>query len=400
MAIKQKIKQYLKEISPDCWVVCLYLVFLPTTIVETPFGSLLKVVTIPVIAVLFYKLLFGKNKPLRFNSIQAVYILYILYTMWQLLLLWEESSLITTKDMVLTGAAIILITMRVYNQTEKDLMEKTWIAVGLISLYFGFFSTQEVFEEGRTAVFILGFYEDPNQFCGYFIMPVMIYIKRILNKSKLTPVYVVLLLLTLYVVLKTGSRGGLIGIVVGIAVFVLMGVKSIKSKIALLLGGVLCAVFVVGVVFPMLPQDVQERYSVERVAEDKGSGRFDIWKYLVNYTAEKPDRIIHGSGLNSTTHTLENSGLGMTARWAHNQFIQVFADQGVIGLGLFLTFAALCFFKNIRKNPEYACAFAAVMALSFSLTFYVFKPYINIIIMCAMSFEENEPISLKEAAEE
>ena len=249
-----------------------------------------------------------------------------------------------------------------------------------------------MFDEGRTAVFILGFYEDPNQFCGYFIMSIMIYIKRILNRSKLTPLYVVLLLLTLYAVLKTGSRGGLIGIVAGIALFVLLGIKSLKSKIALIAGGMICALFVVQVVFPLLPQTVQERYSVERVAEDKGSGRFEIWKYLIEYTAEKPERMIHGGGLYSTADAMENSGLGLSASWAHNQFIQVFADQGIIGLSLFLLFVALCFFRNIRKNPEFACAFAAVMALSLSLTFYVFKPYINIVIMCAMTFEDEERV--------
>ncbi len=392
MAAVQKIKRYFGEISPDCLAVCLYLVFLPGTIVETPVGSLLKAVTIPVILILFYKLFFGESKPIRFNAIQGVYVLYTAYTVWELLLLNTETSQTMTKDMVLTCAAIVLMSMRVYNSTERDFMEKTWIAVGIISLYFGLFSTREMFDEGRTAVFILGFYEDPNQFCGYFIMSIMIYIKRILNRSKLTPLYVVLLLLTLYAVLKTGSRGGLIGIVAGIALFVLLGIKSLKSKIALIAGGMICALFVVQVVFPLLPQTVQERYSVERVAEDKGSGRFEIWKYLIEYTAEKPERMIHGGGLYSTADAMENSGLGLSARWAHNQFIQVFADQGIIGLSLFLLFVALCFFRNIRKNPEFACAFAAVMALSLSLTFYVFKPYINIVIMCAMTFETQEAV--------
>ena len=69
----------------------------------------------------------------------------------------------------------------------------------------------------------------------------------------------------------------------------------------------------------------------------------------------------------------------------------------MVGLTLFTLFAALCFFRNIRKNPEFACAFAAVMALSFSLTFYVFKPYINIVIMCAMTFEAQKR---KEIADE
>lgn len=386
---KQNLKSYFKEISPDCLAVCLYLLFLPGTVVVTPIGSLLKAATIPVIGVLFYKLLFGKNKPIRFNAVQLVYFIYVMYTFGQLLLSNSEAAWVTTKDMLLSCATIILITMRVYNSTEKDFIEKTWIAVGIISLYFGLFSTKSMADEGRVTVFILGFYEDPNQFCGYFIVPVMIYIKRILNRSRLTPLYAALLLLTLYAVLTTGSRGGIIGIAAGIVVFVILGLKSLKAKIATILIGIFCAVFAVGVIFPLLPEDVRERYSVEAVVEDKGSGRFQIWQYLIEYTAEKPERIIRGAGINSTAETLENSPLGMTARGAHNQFVQVFADQGVIGLGLFLIFATICFFRNIRKNPEYACSFAAVTALAFSLAFYVFKPYINIIIMCAMSFEED-----------
>lgn len=390
MNVRQRIRQYFGEISTDCLAVCIYIMFLPGTIVETPVGSLLKAVTIPVILWLIYKLFFGRNKPIRFNAVQAVFVIYTLYSVWQLLTLRTEEAQTITKDMVLSCAAMLLISMRVYNPAERELMEKAWIAAGVISLCFGLFSSQEVFGEGRRAVYILGYQEDPNQFCAYFIMPVMIYLKKLLNRSKLTPLYLALLLLTMYEVLQTGSRGGLIGILAGICVFVLLGIKSAKGKIAFVLAGLLCAVFVVRVVFPHLPEEVQERYSVERVAEDQGSGRFEIWRYLVEYTAETPERMMLGEGISSTMDTLENSGLGLSARWAHNQIIQVFADQGLVGLGLFGIFAALCFFRNIRKKPEIACAFAAVMALSFSLTFYVFKPYINIMIMCAMNFETDQ----------
>ena len=71
---------------------------------------------------------------------------------------------------------------------------------------------------------------------------------------------------------------------------------------------------------------------------------------------------------------------------AHNQFLQILTDQGAIGLMMFFALICVCFFRNWRKEPYYACAFIAVMAFSMSLTLYVFKPYINIIIMCAMNF--------------
>ena len=63
-----------------------------------------------------------------------------------------------------------------------------------------------------------------------------------------------------------------------------LGIKSIKGKIAFISVGLICTVFILTVVFPLLPEDVRERYSIETVAEDKGSGRFEIWKYLIEYT--------------------------------------------------------------------------------------------------------------------
>ena len=65
-----------EPISMDCLLACLYFVCLPFTIVTTPFGSLLKVVTMPVIAILGIRILMGKSE-LAFNYIQFFYAIYI-----------------------------------------------------------------------------------------------------------------------------------------------------------------------------------------------------------------------------------------------------------------------------------------------------------------------------------
>ncbi len=386
----QDVKEYISHISADCIAVCVYIICLPFTIVSTPFGSLLKVISMPIIAVLTYKLFFGKCKRLTLNSVHLFYSLYMLYCFGGLLLLFNDQSVTLTKDMFFAYATVLLMTIRVYNNREKQLMEGAWLMLGLICIFLGLFSTGLVVEGSTREFVVIGNnFEDPNQFCAYFLMPIIISIKRIASKSPLKPFYIGMIIMSLYAVMKGGSRGGMIAIVGAIALYAFIGIKDIQKKFVTVVAGALCAFIVVTVVFPLLPDEVRQRYSIESVAEDGGSGRFDIWAALIVYTAETPERIIHGEGIMSTETSISISGSGSTAAVAHNQFIQVFADQGIVGLLFYLAWMGACFLRNIRRRPEYACVFSGLMVLACSLTFYSFKPLTNIVVMCAMTFEDD-----------
>ena len=379
------------KISIDCFMACLYFICLPLTVVTTPLGSMLKVVTMPLVAVLSARLLMGKSK-ISFNYVHFTYFLYVLFTVVQLAMYNTERSSTTTKDMVLGFLTFILISMRVYNEREVEFIEWVWFFVGIICIFAVLTSNEVMSEvEERTVIKIFGFEEDQNQFCSYFIVPVLVCIKRVVEKRKLTPLYLVTLLLIMYSILKTGSRGGLIGILFGVFFYVIIGIKSVKTKIAICLSAVFLVLVVVNVVFPMLPESVQERYSVERVEEDKGSGRFEIWEYLLQYTFEKPERIILGSGVLSSYEILDNAPKTFHNGVAHNTFIQVFSDQGLLGLLLFIFVMFACIIRPLHTEKIYSCAFIALMAFSMSLTFYVFKPYLNIMMMCAMSVKGHMP---------
>ena len=379
------------KISIDCIMACLYFACLPLTVVSTPFGSVLKLVTMPTVAVLSVRLILGKSQ-LVFNYLHLSYFLYILYTVTLLVVYHVELATVTTKDMVLGLLTFLLISLRVYNEREKELMEWAWIVVGVICIY-AILSSKEVMNqyEARVVIRIFGYEEDQNHICAYFIMAVIISIKRIVEKRKLTPAYIIFILLIMYSILKTGSRGGLIGVVLGAFAYIVIGIKSVKAKAAICIATVLMALVVVTVVFPMLDESVRERYSVEQVEEDGGSGRFEIWEYLLKYTFEKPERIIHGSGIFSTYDIMAAAPEGFLNGVAHNTFIQIFNDQGLIGIILFVICIFSCVFRTWRIEKIYTCAFLALMAFSMSLTFYVFKPYLNIMMMCAMSFEGQLP---------
>ena len=172
-----------EKISADCLLACLYLVCLPFTVVTTPIGSLLKVMTYPIVILLAVRYLMGKNE-LVFNYIHLFYTLYILYSVGMLLVYNDTMAMTTTKDMILGLLMLLLITLRVYNAREKEWLETAWILVGIVCIFAAIISTEVVSEsENRTVVRILGFEEDQNQFCAYLIMPVLISLKRIFEKD-------------------------------------------------------------------------------------------------------------------------------------------------------------------------------------------------------------------------
>lgn len=375
-----------EKISIECILACIYFACLPFTVVTTPAGSLLKVVTIPIAAILMIRLFMGKSE-LTLNYIHFFYGLYMLYTVGMLVVYSEDISVVTTKDMILGYLMLMLITMRIYNSREKELIETAWIAVGLVCIYVCVTSTEVVSEvENRAVVRVFGFEEDQNQFCAYLIMPVLISIKRIFERRKFYPVYIMILLLSFYTVLKTGSRGGLIGVFAGAAIYISIGMKSMRARLGVILAAIAVGLIFVSVVMPMLPEDVRARYTIEAVQSDGGSGRFEIWQFLLNYTVQRPERLIRGSGVFSTYSIMRSGGLKNGV--AHNAYIQILNDEGMIGLLLFVTVIALCIFRTIKREPHYAAGMVSLLAFSMSLTFYVFKPYLNIMMLCAMSFED------------
>lgn len=387
-----------EPISLDCIIACLYFMCLPFTVVTTPFGSLLKLITLPIIAVLSVRTLMGKSD-ISLNYVHFCYLIYIIYTISMLFVYSDNKAVVTTKDMALGTLMFLLISMRIYNNREKELIETAWLIVGIICVYACITSTEVVSKsESRAVVRILGFEEDQNQFCAYLIMPALISVKRFLEKRKLAPLYIILVGLCFYSILKTGSRGGLLGVMLGLAAYAAIGIKNPKTTLILLLSSVAFVFIFLTVIMPMLPEDVAARYTISAVEEDGGSGRTDIWKFLINYSFQEPVRLIRGSGIFSTYGIMHSAGFANGV--AHNAFIQVLNDEGMLGLLLFIISSAVCVIRNVKRQPLYACAFTAMMGFAISLTFYVFKPNLNIMMMCAMTFEgclpEDELKSLKE----
>ena len=185
----------------------IYFAALPFTMVTVVAGfSLLKLVSMITGAALLVLIFVGKNNRFCFNASHLFFTLYVLYTYAGRLLSDDEYVIRIISDLLEAYIMIMIVSMRVYNRKEKALFSYVWIAVGVFLIIMGI-TSKEVIEADRMTVSILGSREDPNQFCGYFVLPALFGMEKIIKKDKFWYLFAVYELLIMYVVFRTGTRG-------------------------------------------------------------------------------------------------------------------------------------------------------------------------------------------------
>ena len=200
--------------------------------------------------------------------------------------------------------------------------------------------------EGR----LQGVFGDPN-FMAAFILPTVVLLAALGN---MVPVQVRVLLLPTVVVLVIGfagtvSRGGMVG---ALAAFV-TAVVVMRGQRAAVLGAAVLAVVVLAVWLAGNPAALER---LQSAGEDRGSGREDIWLVARRVSWDHP---VGGVGLDNFTvrsreyvrrpGTLEYVELIVDRpHVVHNTYLQMLAETGIVGLGLFLAILATAVGSAIR----------------------------------------------------
>jgi O-antigen ligase len=159
----------------------------------------------------------------------------------------------------------------------------------------------------------------------------------------------VICMLTLFL---TSSRGGLVSLAVALLAAVALGGRRRGTMLV----AAVCAVLVTIFYFATIaPDSVRERVS----HPEGGTGRVDIW--TVGWRMVQ-DNAIQGVGSGnfstSSIHYLLQPGALLrddfivdTPKVAHNTYLQVLAELGIVGFALFITillFSLVCAFKAHR----------------------------------------------------
>ncbi|MGH8542284.1 MAG: O-antigen ligase family protein [Gammaproteobacteria bacterium] len=199
--------------------------------------------------------------------------------------------------------------------------------------FFGFY--YGTFLGGRFAIY--GAMFDPNDIAYVLISlcPLCIFFLQSGGLLKKV-VSIVTICSSITVILLTGSRGGMVGMLAVLAFMLLTKTEGIKFRHKIFL---LCVLAVVGI---LLGDKINvERYlTLTDLQSDYNAydefGRMEIWKHGIALALEHP---LTGVGVDCFGMALgfRRDELGLLPKWQapHNSFVQVAAEIGLVGFAVF-----------------------------------------------------------------
>jgi O-antigen ligase len=176
-------------------------------------------------------------------------------------------------------------------------------------------------------------------------VPIAWYLSLTCQRPLLRWLYRAYLPLGLFATALTGSRGAMIALMVSLLVIPLtmsLSPGRLAAAIGLLgLSGALVVAY--------LPDKIMERLSTTGTSVQSLSfgGRFTIWKAGVNAFVYKP---IMGYGAGGFKRAITPE-LGALALVAHNSFLSVLVEEGIVGLLLYMTMLLSVFLSVLRFPP-------------------------------------------------
>lgn len=300
-------------------------------------------------------------------------------------LFWSDSPFISLKELPLFLAGPLLYFIVVNNVHNEKQISRIISAILIIGGLFGIYGIFQyngidfpfwIGNYGRGKVF--GLFGNAGYFAEYLIIPLPIAISLFfVCKNKIKKILLLIGVLAMVgALLATLTRGPYLAIGISlifmIGVFIFSGgtryIQKNKKLLILILIVIIVVVFIVVIPTPLnksgtIISNIKERASIARLSTDFAlDRRIATWKFTGLMIKDHP---LLGSGIGTFKYNTlryqakffdqrENRSLyphGVAAK-AHNEYLQLWAELGVIGLGMFLWLIISYFnygFKTLRK---------------------------------------------------
>ena len=343
------------------------------------FGSLLKILAIiPAIIWIIQRHSIIKNR--------CFFIAIVFVGFCAMSYLWSVSQENTATRISTQVTFILLLAASsgyTYNPQEIQYLKKSLIwssrlTAVLVLLFGGHY-------EGRITLNGL-IREDPNYLCAYFLFGVagaiIVLLGQNCKKAKIIAAFE--LMVYIYIVFATGSRGGLLAIVAcGIITLLLYKNRDdttferIYKRVGIIAIIILALVFVSA----FLESAVLERFSLDVLSKSEGTGRYDLWQDAINaYTNSNFLRQSIGYG-SATAIPVTYLFPFSRHNVYHNMFVETLVELGAVGILLYVLHIFSFVRVTIIKRDFFSFAIiSSMVVLSLSTSISVFKPYWNIMI--------------------
>lgn len=261
----------------------------------------------------------------------------LMFSVWALMsLAWAKTLLPATSyafSLIQLSLALFAIidSLRSCDDVNRVMTAYSISAIG-VAVWSVFH--QQVY--GDTGRLVFAQQVGPAHFAAMLLLPTLFLLGReIQARSRRERVISLLGLITLiYAIFASGTRSALVGILVGSAVLAWSDKKARFWVFTLMLGTVMILAY---------ERSLYTRFIVDAV-EFGGSGRLDIWNVGLSLVSQNP---IIGVGIANfpayftaeviaRTGSILYSAILLPGRDAHNIYLQILVELGVLGLALFL----------------------------------------------------------------
>lgn len=243
----------------------------------------------------------------------------------------------------------ILMFLWLLNIKETKVLILFSFGVALYFIYCYFYKSD--FISGGIRKFIMlqeDVWLDPNMVIASFIIPCIWSVWYLISgrHTALKLLLIVFIGLSIYGAFLGGSRGGLIGIVIGSLYVVYKEFKFNRKMMVRTAFIIFILLILISAIRQYIPEDLLKRMTVDSVSESGGSGRFEIYHNYIDSFFEESSivRTLFGYGMESCKLILGKS--------AHNVLIDYMWDLGLLGMifhvFLICSIVKFCFYsKNI-----------------------------------------------------
>lgn len=280
----------------------------------------------------------GAYKKIRWQRNRGLHLMVALLFLSLILMpfsIWKSGSFTAIRDVLLINLFFFIFCQAAIEERDGLIGMIQVITISCAILLFGMYYHPVIVEGGRVSATST---YDSNDIAMVFacFFPFVFYL-YVSMKSKKRIIILLLLMLLIFGVIKTGSRGGLLALMIAILQIFFSShfVKNKMNKLMILL--IVCAVL-----FSPIADTVRERWEVVITGEDYNisttdshtGGRLAIWR---SGLAIFRDNFITGVGIGNVTVAMGNKYGDTGWRTSHNAFLQISLELGIFGLLIYLS---------------------------------------------------------------
>lgn len=229
--------------------------------------------------------------------------------------------------------------------------------------------------------------EDPNYFCLYLSFGFINVIQSMLKEKSVLKKTVLVLegFVYLLICLLSGSRGGVIAIVIGAFTFIAFSNSSDKLSYKKILTLSFLAIGIyIGISF--LSDSIAQRFTLSSVTDSGATGRIELWLQAFDLFGKSPlYRKLFGYGISSTVTCFSTFGYHRV-NVMHNMFIESLLEIGIVGLIIYVSMVFTFLANAYKLRDRFAFGVLCCMVImSLSTSISAFKPYINCMLFIIAS---------------